>query len=101
MPFGNGMGPNGAGPKTGRGLGLCSGYSTPGYLNGRQGGLRARGGGLGMGRGLGLGFGARRGYGYFQAAQTPQNEKGVLEQEIDRLSSTIDTLKTRLSEIDK
>ncbi|MFW9989847.1 MAG: DUF5320 domain-containing protein, partial [Candidatus Odinarchaeota archaeon] len=33
MPFGNGTGPRGQGPRTGRGLGYCSGYSYPGYMS--------------------------------------------------------------------
>ena len=30
MPFGDGTGPNSAGPMTGRGRGFCAGYFTPG-----------------------------------------------------------------------
>jgi hypothetical protein len=36
MPFGNGTGPAGMGPMTGRGLGYCAGYSVPGYRFYRQ-----------------------------------------------------------------
>ncbi|BDC36635.1 MAG: hypothetical protein EF806_05065 [Candidatus Methanoliparum thermophilum] len=32
MPWGDRTGPMGLGPRTGRGLGLCSGYPVPGYL---------------------------------------------------------------------
>ena len=45
MPAGDGRGPNGAGSMTGRGLGLCAGYSMPGYANTGRGGSRG-----GMGR---------------------------------------------------
>jgi len=31
MPLGDGTGPDGLGPRTGRGLGYCSGYGRPGY----------------------------------------------------------------------
>ena len=31
MPFGNGTGPSGMGPMTGRAAGFCAGYPTPGY----------------------------------------------------------------------
>ncbi|MCF7876688.1 DUF5320 domain-containing protein [Candidatus Bipolaricaulota bacterium] len=51
MPRGDRTGPAGQGPKTGRGLGYCTGYSAPGYTKGRP-----RGGG-GFGRGRGRGFG--------------------------------------------
>lgn len=33
MPRGDGTGPVGAGPMTGRGAGFCAGYSVPGYMN--------------------------------------------------------------------
>jgi hypothetical protein len=55
MPFGNGMGPAGFGPMTGRGAGFCAGYGVPGYLN-PAGGRGAWGAGLGFGRGRGRGF---------------------------------------------
>jgi hypothetical protein len=31
MPFGDGTGPRGMGPMTGRGAGYCAGYNQPGY----------------------------------------------------------------------
>jgi hypothetical protein len=33
MPFGDGTGPAGAGPMTGRAAGFCAGYPVPGYMN--------------------------------------------------------------------
>lgn len=33
MPLGNGTGPAGLGPLTGRGVGFCAGYPIPGYMN--------------------------------------------------------------------
>jgi len=33
MPFGNGTGPAGMGPMTGRAAGFCAGYPVPGYMN--------------------------------------------------------------------
>ncbi len=38
MPWGDGTGPTGMGPMTGRGLGYCVGYGTPGFYSapGRQ-----------------------------------------------------------------
>ncbi|MFH1391971.1 MAG: DUF5320 domain-containing protein [Candidatus Diapherotrites archaeon] len=33
MPRGDGTGPSGMGQMTGRGMGLCAGYSVPGYMN--------------------------------------------------------------------
>jgi len=52
MPFGNGRGPAGMGPMTGRAAGFCAGYSVPGYMNPIPG----RGfGGAGFGRSGGRG----------------------------------------------
>ena len=47
MPAGDGTGPMGMGPMTGRGAGYCSGYGAPGWSNPIPG----RGFGLGRGRG--------------------------------------------------
>jgi hypothetical protein len=33
MPFGNGTGPAGSGPMTGRAAGFCAGFPVPGYMN--------------------------------------------------------------------
>lgn len=48
MPRGDGTGPMGLGPMTGRGAGYCSGYSVPGFMNPAFG--------FGFGRGGGRGF---------------------------------------------
>ena len=88
MPFGDGTGPTGLGPMTGRAAGLCAGFPVPGYMNpvkGRAGfygsgvpaarpygtGLYGYGGraipwfrrGFGFGRGFGWGRGRGRGRG--------------------------------------
>lgn len=39
MPAGNGTGPLGMGPMTGRGAGYCSGYQVPGFMNPLAGGV--------------------------------------------------------------
>jgi Family of unknown function (DUF5320) len=56
MPRGNKTGPEGQGPRTGRGLGYCSGSEVPGYENNEQ-----EFGGQGMGRGQGRAQEAGRG----------------------------------------
>ncbi|MBN1808339.1 MAG: DUF5320 domain-containing protein [Planctomycetes bacterium] len=75
MPRGDGTGPMGMGPMTGRAAGFCAGYNVPGYMNpipgvmgwgrgyGRGFGWGRRGG-FGRGRGLGFGYGFRRGFGW-------------------------------------
>jgi hypothetical protein len=56
MPRGDGTGPAGMGPMTGRAAGYCAGYSVPGYMNPIPGG-----GGFGRGAGW---FGGGRGRGF-------------------------------------
>jgi len=53
MPFGDGTGPSGLGPRTGRAAGYCAGYNVPGYMN-----PQSRFGGFGR-RGRGRRFWAR------------------------------------------
>ena len=68
MPFGDGTGPRGLGPMTGRGAGYCAGFGMPGFTNPVPGGGyglgRGWGRGLGRGRGLGVGMGRGRGGGW-------------------------------------
>ena len=61
MPRGNQTGPAGQGPQTGRGLGNCSGYDSPGFTRGTPRGGAGFGRGNGTGRGPGKGH--RRGVG--------------------------------------
>lgn len=57
MPRGNGTGPTGLGPMTGRAAGYCAGYGMPGFMNPIPGfGTGAR-----SGRGRGAGFWGRGG----------------------------------------
>lgn len=63
MPRGNGTGPGGMGPMTGRAAGFCAGYPTPGYMNPYGGRYPYGGFGFGRGNGRGLGRGWNRGFG--------------------------------------
>ncbi len=63
MPRGDGTGPAGMGPMTGRGAGYCAGYSVPGFTNpvggryiGTEGGAFSGGGGRGARSGRGRGY---------------------------------------------
>jgi hypothetical protein len=49
MPRGDGTGPAGLGPMTGRRMGYCAGYGMPGYMHGGWGRGFGRGGGRGRG----------------------------------------------------
>ncbi len=54
MPWGDGTGPWGLGPRTGRGFGYCAGYPHPGFVV-----PFPRGGRWFWGRGFGRGFWGR------------------------------------------
>lgn len=74
MPGGDRTGPQGAGARTGRGMGYCAGYQMPGSMYpGCRGGGRMRfyGGGRGFGFRRGLGFRRGRGMGFYNMCSTP------------------------------
>ena len=119
MPGGDGTGPAGMGPMTGRAAGYCAGYSVPGYINpigGRGFGAFGRGrGGGGWGRrnwfyatGLtgwqraGLGMGA---YGVPPAYPTPYaapfGPAATKEQELDALKGQAEYFEDALEGIKK
>jgi hypothetical protein len=72
MPFGDGTGPMGLGPMTGRGAGFCAGFVTPGFTSPARGqpyGYGCPGAtrlaprwGWGFGRGFGRGRSFGRGW---------------------------------------
>lgn len=71
MPGGDGTGPLGLGPMTGRAAGFCAGYPVPGYTNpvpGRGFWGRGRGMGRGWGRGFGRGWRGMAWAGYYPPA---------------------------------
>lgn len=115
MPKGDGRGPMGMGPMTGRGAGYCSGYDIPGYMNNIPG----RGFGMGFGRNAGFGSRGGRGggfgfrnrfyatgvprralYGGGMAAsypnQDPETEKQFLNNQAELLQKEMDAIKQRL-----
>lgn len=67
MPRGDGTGPDGMGPMTGRAAGYCAGYDRPGFANPVGGGRMGYGRGAGRGFRGGFGRGFGRGYGYYAA----------------------------------
>ena len=74
MPKGNGIGPTGQGPMTGRGRGYCTGFNIPGFAN------------SGFGRGFGLG---RRIMPIQPQVITEQQEKEILEQELELIKQKL------------
>ncbi len=112
MPRGNRTGPSGQGPRTGRGLGYCAGYSTPGYT--RNFGM---GWGRGYGGGRGWGGGGRgRGRGFYPGEYhyppeypvpisplstqiNPEDEAKYLEDSLNGLKKEIELIEKRLEEL--
>ena len=95
MPRGNRTGPMGMGPRTGRGMGYCSGYTVPGYAHGAPMG----------GRGRGMGWGPQNRYAvneppYFPEPMTAKEEAKLLEQTLENLKSQIKTIEKRMESLD-
>jgi len=119
MPRGDGTGPAGMGPMTGRAAGYCAGYPVPGFMNpigGRGYWGWGRGGG-GWGRGFGRGFGwARAGYGYpawggadypyapypapVAPTVAPEQELAGLKQQAEYFQDALDEIKKRMEELE-
>ncbi len=117
MPFGDGTGPRGMGPMTGRGMGYCAGFPTPGYMNlGFGGGWFGRGGG----RGRRNWFYATGMPGWVRAAQgmpafggmvppvnpymqapTAEDEKSMLSDQAEFLKKQLDDIQKRINELEK
>jgi len=117
MPRGDRTGPRGFGPRTGRGLGYCSGFSTPGYTKGPGMGM---GWGGGWGRGGGRGGGWGRGWGFYPGpyyyppdvpplspatvppwptALGPEDESKYLDQTLKSMRKEIEVIEKRLAEL--
>jgi hypothetical protein len=103
MPGGDGTGPMGAGPMTGRAAGFCAGYGMPGYANPYGRGFRGRGFGRGGGRGGGRGW--RH---WFYATGLPRWARGpayspatayTAEQELADLKAESEALQQEMGEI--
>ncbi len=104
MPRGDRTGPEGAGPMTGRGLGHCAGYETPGYMNADSG--YGRGAGHGYGRRVGRGFGGGYGRGgRFAQGYYPERsdvrEETFVENDIRVLKDQLAAMQKKLDELRK
>jgi len=112
MPGGDGTGPMGMGPMTGRAFGLCAGYGVPGYMNQ----IPRRGFGAGPGCGHGFGGGGGRGWqnifhatglpGWarvgvpYAATPAPEQELAVLKQQADHFGNALEDIRKRIQEIE-
>lgn len=122
MPRGDGTGPAGMGPMTGRAAGFCAVYGVPGYMNpvgGRGYGGWGRGGGWGRRNwyyATGLPGWARAGYGVpawggavnpnaysgapFAPSVTAQQELDALKGQAEYLEDSLAGIKKRMEEIE-
>ena len=91
MPRGDGTGPMGMGPMSGRGAGFCAGFNMPGFAN--------RGYGMGLGLGRRAGFRAAGAGGWRGMSTTvADDDKKTLRRQVDVMQSQLDALKKRLGE---
>jgi len=93
MPGGNGTGPMGAGPMTGRRMGRCAGFAGTGF---------------GYGRGFGRGMGNRNrfragGFTSFpqqvQPAMTKEQQLQFLQQEAQNLEEDLKDIKSQIEQL--
>lgn len=112
MPRGDRTGPVGQGPATGRALGYCEGFDSPGFTKGAGGGMgRGFGFGGGMGRGNGRGFGRGRNFGRgylgsfagypWMPSMSREDEVKLLKSQSDALSRSQKDIEKRLGELEK
>jgi len=111
MPGGDGTGPAGMGPMTGRAAGYCAGYAAPGYMNPAGGrGFGAYGRGRGGGRGRRNWFGATGMPGWQRAAvgmpaygvpfgQAPVGPAPTPQQELDALKNQAQYFQDAMADI--
>ncbi len=121
MPGGDGSGPAGMGPMTGRGAGYCTGYSVAEFTSSMAG----RGFGRGFGRGIrgGRGWGGYRGVPYgayaypydaayrvpnapnalpygFNPGASPEQEADMLKGQATYLEDALKGIKKRITELE-
>jgi hypothetical protein len=110
MPRGDGTGPEGMGPMTGRGAGYCAGYDVPGYDNPMPGRGFGRGGGRGRrwrhwfyATGLPgwLRFGRAPWWGAPAGPPTREQETEALKAQAGWLQQQLDAINKRIGELDQ
>lgn len=103
MPRGDGTGPMGMGPMSGRAAGFCAGYSVPGFTNpGGRGAGFGRGRGMGFGRGMGNRFCAFN-QGPYQGAMPPpgtEQHLNALKNQAQMAKSQLDIIQQRIAELE-
>lgn len=111
MPAGDNTGPEGMGPRTGRGAGYCAGNDAPGFAEPGFGYGRGRGRGRGFANAPRQGFGfrgrPRRGMGYRAAPPvypgayeyTEEQEAADLKAQAGWLQQQLDAITKRIAEL--
>lgn len=89
MPRGDGTGPMGMGPMTGREAGFCAGFAVPGYANS-----------FGCGFGFGRGRGFRQRYYATAFFESYVDEKNFLKKQAKFLEDRLEEIKKRLDELE-
>lgn len=115
MPRGDGTGPMGFGPMTGRAAGFCAGFPVPGHMNSYPGWGRGRGRGRRLGRRdfarpywgwYGPGPWGAPVYphpvfpGYLQPNPSSDEEKEMLKEQAEMLKDQLDDILARLEELE-
>lgn len=95
MPRGDRRGPDGMGPMTGRGLGFCDGFNSPGFTRGGGFG-RGFGRGFNRGRGWGMGCGRGRGFGGIAYYDEPN-----YSQQTDPSLASSESVREEISSVEK
>ena len=103
MPGGDGMGPMGAGPMSGRAAGYCAGFAVPGYTNAGRGGFWGRGNRFrGAGRGWGrMGTPVGPVGPVMMPMETPEQELDGLKQQAELLQSNLTQINNRIEQLQK
>ena len=121
MPRGDGTGPMGMGPRTGRAMGYCGGYASPGWANPGPGrgffgrGAWSGGGGRGWRNwyyATGLprwarfggpvqGVAPAWGYGEPYVASSPEQEIDMLKEQAEWLKAQLESINRRMDELAK
>lgn len=120
MPAGDGTGPRGIGPMTGRAAGYCAGYDRPGFANSIPGRGFGRGGRgfYGGGRGhrhwyyaTGVPGWARSGAWrqgwdyppapYYEQNFSPEQELDYLTAQAENLEKSLDDIRKRIADLEK
>lgn len=112
MPGGDGTGPLGMGPMTGRRAGYCAGFGISGFPYQPFSGYGRWGRGLGLGRRFGCGFG--RGIGWLGLAAggalltrnmlgtaSRADERAVLVEQAIAIGEALKGIKQRLSDLER